>query len=103
MVSAAKDAGFFQGENIGRLFYNAEQVRGARGVSAYFADFASGKKSAKVAGANCLACVRDRARNLLRLVVAGPHHPERNPLRRARTDRSEERRVGKECRGTWWA
>src|SRR5438876_2516025 len=86
MVSAAKGTGFFQGENIGRLFYKAKQVCSARGVDAYFADFARCKKSAKIAGANRPARVRDRARNLLRLAVARPHHPERDSLRRARAD-----------------
>jgi hypothetical protein len=35
---------------------------------------------------NRLTRIRDGARNLLRLIAAGTHHPKCNPLRGTRTD-----------------
>ena len=46
MVTPAKGVGFFQRKNVRRLFYNAEQLCGTRGIDAYVADFAGSKKSA---------------------------------------------------------
>src|SRR4029453_6045750 len=85
MVSPPKGIGLFQGKDVGRLFYDAEQFRRARGVSADLAYFAGGKKSAQLAGTNHLAGFRDSARDLLRPIVPCSHHPERYPLRGART------------------
>ena len=86
MIPTAKCARFFQRENVCRLFCDAEQFSRSRWVRADFADFISSKESAQVAGMDRLTRIGDRARNLLRLIAPRAHHPERDPLRRARTD-----------------
>jgi hypothetical protein len=94
MISPAKCASFFQRKNVGRLFCDAEQISRARQVGANFTDFACSKEPAKIARMNGLARVRDGARNLFRLIAARPHHPERDPLRGARTDARHLSQVG---------
>src|SRR5262245_11232551 len=86
MIPAAKYTGFFQRKNVGRLFCDAEQNGRARRVGTNFTNFACSKEPAQIASMNGLARVSDGARNLRRLIAARPHHPERDPLRRARTD-----------------
>src|SRR5437588_726678 len=86
MVAAAERAGFFQRKNVGWLLDDAEQIRGARGVRANSADRFHREKTAPWTGSHGLARGRDRARDRLRLIAAGLHDPERDPLRRARTD-----------------
>src|SRR5439155_18067952 len=85
MISPPKDIGFFQRKNVGGLLYDAEQLCRARRIRAYLAYFAGGKKSAQLAGTNRLAGLRDSPWDLFRLIAPCSHHPERNPLRRART------------------
>ena len=55
-------------------------------IRANVADFVGRKKSAELAGMNRLAGVSDGARDLLGLIAPRAHNPERNPLRRTRTD-----------------
>src|SRR5262245_50211183 len=86
MVPAAKRTGFFQRKNVSRLFCDAEQFHRSRRVRADVADFVRSKKSAQLAGMNRLTRIRDGARNLLRLIATRTHHPQCNPLRRARAD-----------------
>src|SRR5262245_65239317 len=86
MVPATKCTGFFQRKNVSGLFCDAQQFSRTRRVGADLADFSGSKKSAQITGMNRLTRIRDRARNLLRLIAPRAHHPECNPLRRARTD-----------------
>src|SRR2546430_16537770 len=80
MISTAKRAGLLQRKYVGWLFYDTEQLRCARGVGAYLAEVVGCEKSTKTAGTNRLASIRDSARNLLRWIVALPHHPTCNPF-----------------------
>src|SRR5205807_4558333 len=84
--AAAERAGCFQRKNVGWRLDDAEQIRGAGGVGASSAKRIDREKSAPWTGSHGLARGRDRARDRLRLVAACLHDPERDPLRRARTD-----------------
>src|SRR6266404_3164742 len=86
VIPAPKCGRFFQRENVSWLFCDAEHFSRARRVGADFAGFAGSKESAQTAGMDRLTRVRNGARNLLRLIATRAHHPERNPLRGARTD-----------------
>src|SRR3954451_13394713 len=85
MVSASKSACFFQGQNVCRLFNQAQQLCCARWIQTYLADIGSSEKSAKMTGMNRLTRVADGTGNLFRLIASCAHHPKRNPLRRTRT------------------
>src|SRR6266436_7952944 len=86
MIPAAKCARFFQRENVSRLFCDAEQISRSRWDGADFTGFVGSKESAQTAGMDRLTRVRNGAHNLFRLIATRAHHPERNPLRGARTD-----------------
>src|SRR5204862_3177441 len=77
---------FFQRQNIGWLFDDAEQIGGARSVRANGAERFHREKAAAWTRAHGLASVCDRARDRFRLVPTRLDDPERDPLRRARPD-----------------
>src|SRR5207253_2972974 len=86
MVPTAKRAGFLKWKNVSRLFNNAKQLTWARGIRANLTNLFGSKKSAERARMNSLPRFSDGARDLTRLIVSHAHDPERNPLRRARSD-----------------
>src|SRR6267154_654212 len=86
MVAAAERARLFQRQNVGRLLDHAEQIRGARRVGANAAEFFHSEKAATRTGPDGFARGSDRARDRFRLVAPRLDDPERDPLRRARTD-----------------
>src|SRR5450432_371440 len=86
MIASAEGARFFQRKDIGRLLDNAKKFLRPRIVGANFAKVRRGKKSALRAWSNRRARGADRLRNSLRPIAARLHDPERDALRRARTD-----------------
>src|SRR5438477_5261133 len=86
MITAAERAGFFQRQNVGRLFDNAKQLDRARGVRANIAELAGREIATQFARMNSAARLANRARDLFRLIAPRLHHPKRDALGRARTD-----------------
>ena len=80
MIATAKDAGFFERQNIGWLFDHTEQLRRARGIGADVAKYARREVAAKFARMNSTPRFGNRARDLFRLIATRLHHPERDPL-----------------------
>ena len=78
-------ARFFQRQNVGCLFDHAQKIDITRRVGANFADLICGEETATNARAHRLPRRRNGARNLLGLIAARLHHPERDAFRRART------------------
>src|SRR5260370_12168047 len=86
MIAPAERAGFFQRENIGWLFDDAEQLDRARRIGANVAELVRREVAAKFTRMNPAARFGNGARDLFGLIAARLHHPERDPLGRARTD-----------------
>lgn len=86
MIASAERAGFFERQNIGRLFDHAEQLDRARRIRTDIAEFVRGEIAAKLARMNSAARFGNGPRDLFGLTAARLHHPERDPFGRARAD-----------------
>ena len=86
VVKAAKGAGAFQRQDVGRLLDDAEERRVAVGVGADFAERAGREEAAARAEADLRDGVGEGADDFLRAGVAVLHHPEGDALGAARAD-----------------
>src|SRR5207245_3559881 len=60
------------------------------------------RRSASASCARVRGAAVSRRRQICRATASGPAEPALAPAAGARPPRSEERRVGKECRYRWW-
>src|SRR5438093_13436505 len=86
MIASAERAGFFERQNIGRLFDHAEQLDRARRIRTDIAELVRGELAAKLERMNSAARFGNGPRDLFGLTAARLHHPERDPSCRARAD-----------------
>src|SRR4029453_6268663 len=86
MVSPAESACLFQRKDVSRLFDDAEQSPGARGVGTDFTSGRGGEETALQARMDRGTRLRDGLRDALRLLIARLHYPKRDPFGRAGTD-----------------
>ena len=86
MVAAAKGAGLFQRQNVGRLLDDAEQFFHARIVCTDFTKILCREETALHTGMNPGPCFPNSEGDALGLLIARLHHPKRDAFGRARTD-----------------
>ena len=86
MIAPTERAGFFQRQNIGRLFDHAQQIDRALRIRTDVAEFVRREVAAKFAWMNSAPCFGNRQRDLFGLIAARLHHPERNSFGRTRAN-----------------